>query len=125
MEEQAVVNHFHQCHTRDDKGRYIVPLPRKSKITPLGESRSQAARRFKALELSLHSKETFKEFSDVMNEYFQAGHVELVPPMNLDHMHKEVYYLPMHAVQRDDSSTTKVCIVFDASAETSGMLLNE
>ena len=94
MDEKAVVKHFHQCHTRDEKGRYIVPLPRKSTTTPLEESRSQVVRRFRSLECSLHMKGTFKGFSDVMNEYFQAGHVELVPPMNLDHMHKEVYYLP-------------------------------
>ena len=40
LDEQTVVEHFHVAHSRDNTGRYIVLLPIKRDITPLGESRS-------------------------------------------------------------------------------------
>ena len=44
----------------------------------------------------------------------------------LDSLHEEVYYLPMHAMHKEDSTTNKLRIVFDASAKmTSGTSLND
>ena len=56
VDERAVVEQFEQEHLRDDLGRFIVPLPMKERVSMLGESRSIAIRRFKALERSLRSK---------------------------------------------------------------------
>ena len=42
-EERTVIQHFQETHTRNDTGRFIVPLPRKPQRKPLGESRSQAS----------------------------------------------------------------------------------
>ena len=49
-EEQAVVKHFKVHHSRSHDGRFIVPLPKQPHFKPLGESRSQAVRRFLSLE---------------------------------------------------------------------------
>ncbi len=39
---------------------------------------------------------------------------------------EKVFYLPMHAVRKEDSTTTKLRVVFDASAKTStGVSLND
>ena len=76
-------------------------------------------RRFFSFEHSLHSKGHLQKFESVMNEYFQSGHVESVPT-------HRVFYLPIHVVQKESSTTTKVWADFDASAKSlTGMSLND
>jgi len=53
-----------------------------------------------------------------MNEYMDLKHAELVPKTDLHKPTQETFYLPMHAVHNDNSTTTKLRIVFDASAST-------
>lgn len=55
-EERSVVEQFKQNHHRTKDGRFVVPLPKKPQAKSLGESRSQAVRRFLSLERSLHSR---------------------------------------------------------------------
>ena len=125
QEEQTVVQHFQQNHSRTESGWFLVPLPKKPHTKPLGESHSQAMRRFLSLERSLQSKGQFAEFSAVLEEYFKQDHAELLPTAYLEKPSNQVFYLQMHVVCKDSSSTTKVFIVFDASAVLStGVLLN-
>ena len=42
IEEKCVLDHFKATHQRNQDGRFKVPLPRRSGVQPLGESRSQA-----------------------------------------------------------------------------------
>ena len=56
MEEHTVMQHFKVNHTRRTNGRFVVPLPKKIDGKFLGESRSQAVRRFLSLEHSLNDK---------------------------------------------------------------------
>ena len=126
IEERSVVTHFQETHRRDGAGRFVVPLPKKPDAKPLGESRSFAVQRLFSLECSLWSKNRFQEFSDVIEEYFEMGHAEAVPATDLDRPHEEVFYLPMHAVVKESSTTMKVRAVFDASAKSSsGVSLND
>ena len=46
-------------------------------------------------------------------------HAELVPTADLEKTTHSVFYLPMHAVKKESSTTTKVRAVFDASAKSS------
>lgn len=64
---------------RLEDGRFVVPLPRKHGVAPLGESRSQAIRRFISFERTLHMKGQFTEFKAVIDEYFESRHAEPVP----------------------------------------------
>ena len=105
-EEQLVVQHFKDNHSRSEDGCFIVPLPKKAHAKSLGESRSQAVRRFLSLERSLNAKEQFDEFDSVMNEYFEKGHAELVPLDDLEKSLQDVFYLSMHTVKRESSTTT-------------------
>ena len=82
--------------------------------------------RFSRLERSLWKRGTFHEFADVISEYFDLNHAEPVPVEELDKPCTEAYYLPMHAVRKETSSTSKIRVVFDASATTtSGTSLND
>ena len=125
-EERSVMQHFRETHHRNDARRFVVHLPKKPQAKPLGESRSQAVRRFLSFERSLRSKGQFKAFSDVMEEYFQMEHAKPVPTVDLEKSQCGVFYLPMHAVHKESSSTTKIRAVFDASAKSSsGVSLND
>ena len=54
------------------------------------------------------------------------GHAEAVPVADLQKPSREVFYLPMHAVRKEHSTTTKIRAVFDASAKSStGISLND
>ena len=118
-EERSVVQHFEKTHCRAPDGRFIVPLPKKPHAQPLGESRSHAVRRFLSVERSLRAKDEFEAFDSVMQEYFDMKHAELVPTADLKKPTHNVFYLPMHAVKKESSTTTKVRAVFDASAKSS------
>lgn len=125
-DEKAVMDHFKNHHVRLEDGRFVVPLPRKRGVAPLGESLSQAVRRFISFERTLRMKGQFAEFKAVIDEYFESRHAEPVPENDLQKSLKLVYYLPMHAVRKDSSTTTKIRVVFDASAKTSsGSSLND
>ena len=61
-----------------------------------------------------------------MNDYLNLGHAEVVPHVDLNKPPSEVFYLPMHAVRKESSTTTKIRAVFDASMKTaSGVSLND
>ena len=53
-----------------------------------------------------------------MEEYFQQNHTESVSPVYANKPCNEVFYLPMHTVSKESSTTTQLCVVFDASAKT-------
>ena len=63
-EERIVMRHFEENHSHSETGRFIVPLPKNPQCKQLGESRSQAVRRFHSLEHSLYAKG--QEFATVM-----------------------------------------------------------
>ena len=103
-----------------------MPLPKRPEAKPLGESRSQAVRRFLLLERALLSRNLFEDFNAVMQEYFDMGHAENVPEIELEKSPQEVFYLPMHAVRKEASTTKIIRAVFDASAKSaSGVSLND
>ncbi len=101
------MSHFKDNHKRLENERFLVPLPKKPDAKPLGESHSQAIRRFLSFERSLHSKGLFPEFKSVIDEYFTQGHAELVPVEDLDKPVQSVFYMPVYSVTKDSSTTTK------------------
>ncbi len=121
--ETSAVTQFHKSCKRVE-GRYSVSLPRVAVQSSLGNSRKQAMSRLYANERSLSQKEKLTDFHDVLDEYFVLDHAEHVPDAELNN--PNTYYLPVHAVIKDSSTTTKVRAVFDASARsTSGVSLND
>ena len=61
-----------------------------------------------------------------MLEYEGQGHMVRINSEDLHHNNKPTCYLPHHAVFKENSTTTKLRVVFDGSAKTSsGVSFNE
>ena len=82
LDEKNVVKRFEDTHTRDESGRFIIPLPKKANVIQLGESRSKAAKRLLNLKQSLTAKRSSSMLIKAMHEYFETGHAEPVPAAN-------------------------------------------
>ncbi|XP_065095607.1 uncharacterized protein LOC135717444 [Ochlerotatus camptorhynchus] len=120
-EEHAVETHFERTVSRDDDGRYTVRLPFNNKKDQLGDSHETAHRRFKKLLRTFIDDSKRIRYTAFMSEYLTLGHMVEVADNPCDG-----YFLPHHAVYKEASSTTKLRVVFDASAKTtSGLSLND
>jgi hypothetical protein len=126
-EEKKCEEHFSSTVTRDDAGRFVVTLPLKEPVETLGSSREMAIRRFKSLEKRLEQNPAHNTaYHDFMHEYMELGHMELVPEEEVLQPKNPATYIPHHFVQKEESTTTKFRVVFDASAKTSsGKALND
>ena len=56
---------------------------------------------------SLTRKDPWASFSAAVNEYGEMGHAKRVPDDELQNPCKDCYYLPMHGVTKESSTTTK------------------
>ncbi|XP_044588714.1 uncharacterized protein LOC123267892 [Cotesia glomerata] len=122
LDDSTCENHYHQTTTRDVDGRYIVKLPFRVDNVDFGNSKNQAYKRFLSLQRRLNSDSQLKtEYNKVMQEYIDLGHMVYVPDDKTPG-----YYMPHHPIIKTSSTTTKVRVVFDASAKTDkGISLNE
>ena len=103
---------------------YEVNLPWKFTLTRLPSNRDLAGQRLNGLlkRLSRHP-EVLQEYHTVMQEQLQQGIIEKVDETQ-QNTGRIVHYLPHHAVIRQDKQTTKLRIVYDASAWGDGPSLN-
>ena len=122
-EEQTCENHFRNNTQRNSEGRYVVRLPFNENKGKLGNSRSMALRRFHMLEKRFDKNPQLKEnYCTFMQEYEKLNHLSLIKIQKPS----SGFYLPHHAVMKEDSLTTKIRVVFDGSAKTSsGVSLND
>ncbi|XP_054727158.1 uncharacterized protein LOC129236895 [Anastrepha obliqua] len=123
-EDLACEEHFINNYCRLTSGEYLVSLPFKSSISQLGDSYSQAVRRFQNLEKRFtHNSELKEQYSKFITEYAQLKHMS---PVGVIPRGVHTNFLPHHCVIKADSTTTKLRVVFDASAPTSsGFSLND
>ena len=67
-----------------------------------------------------------KQYSDIINDQLEKGVIEVVSDENEITEKGKVTYLPHHDVIREDKSSTKLRIVYDASAKSkNGISLND
>ena len=98
-------------------------LPKRKTTLQLGESRRTALNRFLRNEQSLIKRGNWTQFQAVVQEYLTLGHAQLVTSCTPVQMS---YYLPMHAVFKSSSTSTKLRVVFVASCpSSSGVALND
>lgn len=103
--------------------RYTVALPWKEDKKPLlGNNREIALSRLQRLTRRLSTKEgLLQRYDIVIRQYLELGHAEVVPkdsPLDRD---RAIYYMPHREVIREESLTTKLRVVFDASSHTQGV----
>jgi len=116
---------FENSVKRDKTGRYTVDLPLiEDKVQELGDSFPIAYKCLQALENRFSKCQTlYDEYKKFIDEYLELGHAHFVPLKNVE---EKRYYLPHHAVLRPESTSTKLRVVFNASAQTlSGKSLND
>ncbi|XP_055941878.1 uncharacterized protein LOC129971925 [Argiope bruennichi] len=120
-EEEFCEAHFKETHTRNKDGRFVVKMPMKEGL--LGDSKALANVRLNQTVKRLHKNPMMQNlYKEFIAEYESLGHMEKV---NND-MCEGSYYLPDHGVYKPENSTTKLRVVFNASApSTSGQSLND
>ncbi|XP_055585340.1 uncharacterized protein LOC129738173 [Uranotaenia lowii] len=126
VEESSCEKHFAETTFRDESGRFVVTLPKhQSELARLGNSKDIAAQRFFALERRFIMKPELKaSYSAFINEYHQLGHMQEIFD-EINHPSPS-YYLPHHGVEKVESTTTKLRVVFDASCSSdTGVSLNK
>ncbi|XP_044578920.1 uncharacterized protein LOC123261391 [Cotesia glomerata] len=122
FDDSTCETYYQNNTTRDTDGRYVVKLPFRVDDVDFGNSKQLAYKRFLSLQRRLNSDSSLKaEYIKVMNEYIDLGHMVHVPDDS-----GPGYYMPHHPIIKTSSTTTKVRVVFDASAKTDkGISLNE
>lgn len=104
-------------------GRYEAGLPWKPLNRQLETNETVARQRLLKLTRRLGSNtDRLVQYDEALREYIDKGYAERVPESEVEVSSRPVYYMPHRAVYRPDSSTTKIRIVFDASAKAQGSL---
>ncbi|GBN01044.1 hypothetical protein AVEN_261624-1 [Araneus ventricosus] len=121
MSDKEILKSFEQNTTYTNK-RYETRLLWKEDSKELNSNYEIAKRRLFSLNKTLEkNKELFLKYDNIIREHLRDGIVERVE-MNLDQNINTGYFLPHHAVVREQKDSTKVRIVFDASSKSKGAL---
>lgn len=123
-EDQECLEYYMSTTKRLDSGHYEVRIPLKQQASEkLGSSKEMSLAQFRNLERKFSKQEQLaQQYKQFISEYEQLGHMKLATSSSklLE------CFLPHHSVQRADSCTTKLRVVFNASAKTSsGHSLND
>lgn len=123
-DEEACEIMFNNTTVRDHEGRFTVHLPLRENPEVLGRSKQIAMKRFFALENKLQHNPVLKSmYHDFMEEYKRLGHMSILNEFDESHVY---YFLPHHGILNENSLTTKLRVVFDASCPTqNGISLND
>ncbi|XP_017470767.1 PREDICTED: uncharacterized protein LOC108362346 [Rhagoletis zephyria] len=103
--------------------RYVVALPWKISSEYLHDNKQMARKRLRDLTARLmRDPQKLREYHEGVEELWHSGVSERANEFN--NSNSTVYYMPHMPVYRDDKSTSKMRIVFDASSCEPGLRLN-
>lgn len=122
-EDQKCIEFYQSSTSRREDGSYVVKIPFKENfLEKIGESKTKSIAQFFQIERKLNKQPALaRDYKTFISEYLELGHMTPVTPHELPGC-----YLSHHCVQRAESSTTKLRVVFNASAKTSsGYSLND
>ena len=122
--EQSVYEKFTDMIQFKD-GRYEVSLPWKDQHPTLPDNYQLSLKRLHSLLHRLRQDPALlQEYGSIIEKQIRQGIVEVVDHPELLEA-RRVHYLPHHAVVRRDKETTRLRIVYDASARSDGPSLND
>ena len=106
-------------------GRYMVDLPKKENHPVLNDNYNNAKKRLESLGKKFSKDPMLKDnYDKVIEEKLDRGVIEKVQIGDRGEV-GQTYYMPHSAVVRNDRTTTKTRIVFDASCKGGTVSLNE
>ena len=122
--DQSVYEEFGSI-VRFNDGRYEVSLPWKDPHPILPDNYQLSLKRLQGLLCCLRQNpKVLQEYDSIIQNQLCQGIVEAIDdPESIGIV--KVHYLPHHAVFRQDKETTKLRIVYDASAKSEGPSLND
>ncbi|XP_046862618.1 uncharacterized protein LOC124456128 [Xenia sp. Carnegie-2017] len=111
-----------------DGTRYSVGLPWREGHDPLPTNYDLSLKRMKGQIRRLgKNPELLKEYDTIIKAQEELGIIERVGKDSVINSHAKIHYMPHQAVVRKDAKTTKVRVVYDASAKVlkSSVSLND
>lgn len=122
--EQAALNQSEQS-LRIVDDRYEIGFPWKESKDKLENNYEMARKRLENTEKRLNKNPEIREtYSKTINMYLEKGYINKIPGGKTDDS-KSNWYLPHFPVIKPDKLTTKVRLVFDASARYKDLSLND
>lgn len=101
---------------RNSEGRYVVTLPFKDTEPSFPNSKNLALKRFINLEQRLLKNHAlYIEYNNFLKEYLDLNQMELLKNPVIT---EKSFYIPHHCVLKPDSLSTKLRVVFNASAKS-------
>ena len=124
-EERKCEEHYKATTQRNTEGRFVIQIPIKDESQSLGYSKANAMYRFLGLEqILLRDEYLLEKYAAFIQDFLNLDYLEKVENLELDVFPN--YYLPSPCVMKEDSSTTKLRVGFDASSKTTtGVSLND
>lgn len=121
-EDDATYDYFtNNVQFKND--RYEVALPWRDYHEPLPDNYNLSLSRLRGLLQRLKQNPAIlREYNAIIQDQLDKGVVERVDQS--DTTPRKIHYLPHHAVIRQDKETTKLRVVYDASARSNGPSLN-
>ena len=123
--DNSVMQHFKDTITKENN-RYHIAWPWKDETVKLPENYELSIGRLKSLYGKLSKDpDLLRKYDDIIKDQLQKNIIEKVDVDTKEGERK--HYIPHHAVLKPERNTTKVRIVYDASAKTkkSNLCLND
>ena len=123
-DQETVYVEFKEQLTRSSEGWYKTNLPWKGNPPPLPNNNTGSLKRLKDIVRKLEMQGELQRYNDIIQTQLSQGIVERTDEVVKD---GREFYIPHKAVLRENAESTKIRIVYDASARAnaSAPSLNE
>ena len=121
--EKTIHEDFSGTIYMNGENRYEAKIPFRENHPFLHDHFSLCEKRLKTLHSNLKNDTVLlKRYNDIFVEQREMGIIEEAPDTGSP---GSCHYIPHHLVIREDKNTSKITIVFDASAKSAGPSLND